>query len=148
MIKVNGNKKRHGSFYFHPSLTSGSRIAHISRISNAVSPRQAILYMQVWAIHYKYSTHCDINHPRRRFVALPLWEVSKLRSLNTQNSNVRKRLSRPALQAVWWSQSINVLIHKPTTELTESLQKKVCKNICFSVTSAILLVNQTFTSGR
>jgi hypothetical protein len=27
------------------------------------------------------------------YVALPLWEVSKLRSLNTQNDNVRKRLS-------------------------------------------------------
>ena len=26
--------------------------------------------------------------------------------------------------------------------------KKVCENICFSVTSAILLVNQVFTSGR
>ena len=36
----------------------------------------------------------DIMHPRKRFVALPLCTVSSVRSLNAQNSNVRKRLSR------------------------------------------------------
>ena len=71
------------------------RLSHcpFPRISNAVSPRQVILYVR----HYCYTLLYialvgNIIHPRRRFVALPLWEVSNLRDLRSQNSNVRKRL--------------------------------------------------------
>ena len=76
------------------------RLSHCphARISNAVSQRQVILYMQQTAIHYNIYSNCrDIIHPRRRFVALPLCMVSNLRDLTTQNSNVRKRLSETSL---------------------------------------------------
>ena len=38
-----------------------------------------------------------IYHPRKRFIALPLWRFSKLRSLRSQNDNVRKRLFETVL---------------------------------------------------
>ena len=41
---------------------------------------------------------------------------SKLRSLRAQNSNVRKRLPRPALQTAWWSHSIDVLTRPASGE--------------------------------
>jgi hypothetical protein len=39
-------------------------------------------YINIYTIHYKiiYSNSWDIIYPRRRFVALPLCTVSKLRS--------------------------------------------------------------------
>ena len=44
------------------------------RISNAVSPRQVIIYSTT-SYTLLYSSSWDIIYPRRRFVALPLWRV-------------------------------------------------------------------------
>ena len=58
------------------------------------TPRDVIFAVEYYIPYYIYSTWRDIIHPNADvFVALPLCEDSKLRSLNSQNSNVRKRLS-------------------------------------------------------
>jgi len=48
VTKKNMETKKAWVFHFRPSLPSGLRIASVSRISNAVSPRQVILYRMLW----------------------------------------------------------------------------------------------------
>ena len=62
-----------------------------------------------WLYIMVYSNSWDIIHPRRRSVALPLCTVSKLRSLNTQNDNVRKRLFPLALPYEWHRRPLDFL---------------------------------------
>ena len=54
------------NFLAHP-CSSGLRIASVSRISNAASPRQVIIYTTNGYTIIIYSISGDITHPRKRF---------------------------------------------------------------------------------
>ena len=64
-----GNKKGMGDSNFSPIPAFRPSHCPNSRISNAASPRQVVLYVQSAA---NDRSHWDIIHPRRRFVALSL----------------------------------------------------------------------------
>ena len=111
-------QKRHGSFYSRPSLFSGLRIASVSRISNAVSPHQVILYLRHGTIYIViYSYRRDIIHPRRRFVALPLCdtvlrcEVREHRTVTFVNAF---SFGQPYKRLHWPLDSIDVFTHQPS----------------------------------
>ena len=85
-----------GSSYFraYPSIQAFALPPYKDKQRSQPTPSDYIWLMPYIYIIYRYSISMDIMHPRRRSVALPLCTVSSLLSLNTQNSNVRKRLSR------------------------------------------------------
>ena len=85
-----------GSSYFraYPRVQALALPPYKDKQRSQPTPSDYIGLMPYVYIIYRYSISMDIMHPRRRSVALPLCTVSSLLSLNTQNSNVRKRLSR------------------------------------------------------
>lgn len=105
-----------------------------TRISNAASPRQ-VIYTKHLNTFIVYKRCWDIIHPHRRSVALPLCTDSKLRSLTTQNSNVRKRLPEtdlttgsPGLVPIdmsWPIQPFQFLNHIGWPKLTNRVGGKV-----------------------
>ena len=84
------------------------------RISNASQPTPSDYMLYDGAIHLIYTIRVHTlnqgyNHPAQALsVALPLYLKSKLRSSNSQTVTLKNAFSRPTLQTVCWSLSINV----------------------------------------
>lgn len=71
----------------HPCVQAFALPLSKDKQRNLPTPSDYIYIYSLYIIIY--SSRLDIINPRRRSVALPLWRVSKLRSLNTQNDNVQ-----------------------------------------------------------
>ena len=84
-------QKRHGESNLSPIPVFRPSHCPCARISNAASPRQAIIYTAIGYTLLYIATTEHITCPRRRLpLHYQLCTDSKLRSLNTQNSNVRQ----------------------------------------------------------
>jgi len=94
LILVSGNEKDVGVCSSAPIPVFRPSHCPCARISNASQPTPSdIIWFSIDVYHHDTmiaTNSWDIIHPRKRFVALPLCTVSKLRSLNTQTGNVQK----------------------------------------------------------
>ena len=88
-----------GDSYFSPIPVVRPSHCPFPRISNAASPRQVIILTTNLLYIYLYSIGWDIIYPRRRSVALPLWEVQSCEVwMHRMITSVNAFPLRPTLQ--------------------------------------------------